>query len=200
MAKDQTGHRGARNGGTMLMYRIRRMTVVLMLGIGIAGASTQMATTALAAPARPAGIGFFTTWPGARRAAGFRLVKPGKTYGLARSGKITVAQCLGSRKRSKRDVEASYGPAVRFLGISQNNAGRLCGKLSGFKFLGTFRVNGARAILTGLCGRHSLPSCRVRLVLLSLTWRRNGVVYQAISFGEWRATILGFARHLVPVR
>jgi hypothetical protein len=189
------------------MYGIRGMAITVMLGIGIAGLSIPIATAAIAAPATTsaapatsAGTGAFATWPAAQKAAGFKLVKPTQTYHLARSGKIDVMRCYRTRKHPKRIVEATYGNLAKgLLGISQNNSGGRCGRSAKAKTLGRYQIGGVVATLVGFCGRPQQPACQSRRVELSLTWRRNGISYQAVSFNQWRPTIVNFARKLTPV-
>jgi hypothetical protein len=189
------------------MYGIRRMAITVMLGIGIGGSSIPIATAAFAAPgttftgpASSAGTGAFATWQAAQKAAGFGLVKPTQTYHLARNGKISVMRCYRTRKHPKSIVEATYGNLAKgLLGISQNNSGGRCGRSAKAKTLGRYQIGGVVATLVGFCGGHQQPFCQSRRVELSLTWRRNGVSYQAVSFNQWRATIVNFARKLTPV-
>jgi len=186
----------------MIVYRIRRTAAALALGIAVAASSASLAAAAQPAPARPAGTGSFKTWLGAQHAAGFKLIKPGNTYGLNRSGWIIVGKCQVTGELSKRIVIASYGNSSKvFLNIEQNNSGGPCGNIGVAKSLGRYRVHGVWAYLLGVCG---LPpdapaSCKSRDIWLYLSWTRHHVFYQASSHDEWRATIVGFARSLVPV-
>ncbi len=159
------------------------------------------ATLAVAAPVRSAGIGQFSSWRAAQKAAGFRLLRPTKTFGLPINSKISVARCeISKKKAKKRLVIASYGRTVRAnLTISQNNSGSPCTKTRMITFLGHYSVLGSRATLIGVCGVKGLPSCKSTKVFLFLTWRSRGVYYQAMSYGESRGTIVGFARSLVRV-
>jgi hypothetical protein len=185
----------------MMMHRIRATATVVALGIAIAGSTVALASAAQAVPAKPTvGSGSFTTWVGAQRAAGFKLLKPGRTDGLKRFGRIDVSSCGGRA----RQVGAGYGnPAKAFLGIEQDNAahGEPCGNIGVAKDLGRYRVNGVWAYLVGECGvPHELPkSCRSRDIFLFLSWTKHNVFYQASSNDQWRATIVAFARHLVRV-
>jgi len=166
------------------------------------------ATLAVAAP-RPlrlqpsalAGIGQFSTWRAAQKAAGFHLLRPTKTFGLPINSKISVARCEISKKTAKkRLVIASYGRTVKAnLTISQNNAGAPCTKTRKITFLGHFSVLGSRATLIGICGVKGLPSCKSKKIFLFLTWRSRGIYYQAMSFGESRSVVVSFARSLVRV-
>jgi hypothetical protein len=186
----------------VIMYRTRRMTAVLALGIGLAVSSAGLAAaTAPAAQVRPAGTGLFRTWPAAQSAAGFRLARPARTYGLHRSGLIAVSRCETKGKLGKRDVEAVYGDTPNAsLIVSQNNSGGRCGVFGRSTRLGRYKVHGVWASLTGECNLPSLPSCTSRKIFLFLTWQRHGVYYRASAHDESRRTIVGFARALVPVR
>jgi hypothetical protein len=67
------------------------------------------------------------------------------------------------------------------------------------KDLGHYRVDGVRAYLIGECGEPELPaSCHSRDIWLYLSWTKDHVFYQASSHDQWRATIVGFARSLIP--
>jgi hypothetical protein len=159
------------------------------------------ATLAVAAPLRSAGIGQFSTWRSAQSAAGFHLMRPTKTYGLPLNSKISVARCEVSKKKAKkRLVIASYGRTVRAnLTISQNNSGSPCTKTRKGTLLGHYLVRGARATLIGDCGVKGLPSCKSARIFLFLSWRASGIYYQAMSYGESRHTLVGFARRLVRI-
>jgi hypothetical protein len=178
----------------------RRTTARVVFGMAVAAASLSLAGAALAAPARPAGTGTFTTWSAAQKAAGFKLIRPGDTFGLVRAGRIRVGKCEVTGELSKRLVDASYGnPSKRLLDIQQNNSGGPCGDIGESKNLGHYQVDGVRAQLLGECGLPDLPrSCHSRDIFLFLTWTKNHVFYQAASHDEWRATIVGFARSLIP--
>ncbi len=160
---------------------------------------TAVATTAAAAPGRPGPTGLFATWRAAQAAARFPLLKPTKTFGLARNSKITVARCEVSKKKAaKRIVIASYGLTPQAnLTLSQNNSNGPCAHIRKGKLLGRFRVDGGLAVLTGDCGSRGFPPCASKNIFLFLTWRNHGTYYQAWSFGERPRVLLGFARTLV---
>ena len=183
------------------MHRIRRTTAGLALGIALTASCLSVTAVAQAAPARPAGTGSFKTWPAAQKAAGFKLVKPRKTDGLKQAGRIDVLRCEVFGEMSARLVAASYGkPSKIFLGIEQNNSGGPCGNIGVAKDLGRYRVHGVWAYLIGECGLPELPvSCSSRNIWLYLSWTKHHVFYQASSHDQRRATIVGFARGLVPV-
>jgi hypothetical protein len=178
----------------------RRTTVRILFGMAVVAASLSLAGTALAAPAQPAGTGSFKTWSAAQKAAGFKLVKPGSTDGLIRAGRISVTKCEVTGELSKRLVDANYGnPSKKFLDIQQNNSGGPCGNIGVAKDLGHYTVDGVRAYLIGECGLPELPhSCHSRDIWLYLSWTKNHVFYQASSHDQWRATIVSFARSLIP--
>jgi hypothetical protein len=159
------------------------------------------ATLAAAAPLRSAGIGQFSSWRSAQAAAGFGLMRPTKTYRLPITNKISVARCeISKKKAKKRLVIGSYGRTVRAnLTISQNNSGSPCTTTRKGTMLGHYTVHGQRATLIGDCGTRGLPSCRSTKIFMFLSWRAHGVYYQAMSYGESRNTLVGFARSLVRV-
>lgn len=160
-----------------------------------AAARTAAATTRAIRPAAPAGS--YSTWRAARRAAGFRLKAPTRTYRLARTHPILVGKCQASGRLSKRDVYAEWGGAhMRYLALDQNNSGGPCSNFGAARFLGRYRVQGHRARMYGFCGSRGLPSCHSRGVVLVLVWRSGKRYYVTYSSHEWRATLLGFARHL----
>lgn len=185
--------------------RRNRLITAAVTGFAVAASVTSMTTggsTAATASTRadhPTGL--FATWRAAQTAARFPLLKPTKTYGLARNSKITVTRCEISRKKAaKRVVIASYSLTPRAnLTLNQNNSNGPCTRLSQGKFLGRFRVDGTVAMLIGDCGRRGLPPCASQNIFMFLTWRNRGIYYQASSFGERRPVLLGFARNLVRV-
>lgn len=159
------------------------------------------ATEALAAPATAHHPGMFKSWRAAQKAAGFRLVAPTKTYGHVRNGDIIVARCELKKPAGRRVVTASYGlTPFSVLAISQNNAGQACMSTGKVTHLGTVKINGTKAVLTGKCGMKGLRPCTSLKVLLFLTWTRHGIYYVASSFGLPRKTLAGFALGLRPVR
>jgi hypothetical protein len=178
------------------------------LAAGLAGLAMLAATPALASartagPARsapsaaPAAPGSFTTWPAAQRAAGFRLKKASRTYGLRRTNAIEVSKCTATGRLSKRDVFAEWQGAKRTsLAIDQNNSGGPCSNFGAAKPLGTYRVQGHRARMFGFCGVSGLPSCRARNVVLVLDWKASRNFYVTYSRNEWRSTLVGFSRSL----
>ena len=173
---------------------------------GLAGAACVLTaassvTLAAAAPLRSAGIGQFSTWRAAQHAAGFGLLRPTKTFGLPITNKISVARCeISKKKAKKRLVIGSYGRTVRAnLTISQNNSGSPCTTTTKGTTLGHYVVRGMRATLIGDCGSRGLPSCKSTKIFLFLSWRASGIYYQAMSYGESRNSLVGFARSLVRV-
>jgi hypothetical protein len=181
--------------------RKNRIMATIAIGVAVAASAVSVATIALADPAAPGKTGQFATWRAAENAAGFRLVKPTKTYGLAKASDIIVARCEISKKEAaKRNVIGQYGlTAQHSLVISQNNANAPCVRLRKGKSLGTVRVSGVKAYLTGDCDIKGLPSCTSTGIFLFLTWRAGGIYYQASSYGEPSAVLAGFARGLVRV-
>ena len=182
------------------MHRMRTIAAGLAVAASLGAGATALAPAALASAARPAGIGVFHTWGAAQRAAGFGLLRPGRTYGLRPNGLISVVRCQVTGKRSKRDVFASYGSFLgRELSIRQDNASGPCGNFGEARRLGSYLVHGRRATLFGVCGKHLGPPCSSRRITLYLTWAKRGRYYEASAHNERRATLVGFARHLQRV-
>ncbi len=177
------------------------MAAATVMGIAAVASLMSVATIATAAPQASGRTGLFATWRGAQRAAGFRLMKPTKTFGLTKAGDIIVARCEISKKTaSKRNVIGQYATtAPRGLTISQNNSNGPCTHLRRSKALGTYKVNGVKAYLTGDCDARGLPSCSAAKIFMFLTWRRGGIYSQVSSFGEPASVLLSFARGLVRV-
>ena len=142
----------------------------------------------------------YHSWRRAQRAAGFRLKVPARTFGLVRKNAILVGPCDAAGQRRKRDVYAEWGAGQKFLALDQNNSGSACSNFGAARFLGRFRVQGHRARMYGFCGSRGLPSCRAKAAVLVLTWRAGKRFYVVYSSHQWRATLLGFARHLRFVR
>jgi hypothetical protein len=177
------------------------MMATIAIGVAAAASVVSVATIAVAAPVTAARTGLFATWHGAQAAAGFPLLRPTRTFGLARASKVIVARCeISKKKAAKRDVTGEYGltPAAN-LTISQNNSNGQCTRTSKGKFLGKYHVDGVTAKLTADCGSKGLPSCRSKKIFLFLAWRKGGVYYQASSYGESRGVLVSFARGLVRV-
>jgi hypothetical protein len=198
------------------MFGISRHAAHGIFAVGLTGLITLTTAPAFAstAPAghaathsathsasRPAGqskdpTARYHSWRRAQRAAGFRLKVPARTYGLTRKNAILVGPCDAAGQRRKRDVYAEWGAGQAFLAVDQNNSGGACSNFGAARFLGRFRVQGHRARMYGFCGSHGLPSCRSKAAVLVLTWRAGKRFYVVYSSHQWRATLLGFARHL----
>ena len=164
--------------------------------VGVAGPATQ----ALAAPTGSHHFGTFKTWRGAQSAAGFRLLMPTNTYGHVRNGDIGVARCELKKPAGRRVVTASYGlTPFSVLTLTQNNAGRACTSTGKVTHLGSYKINGTKAVLTGKCGMKGLRGCKSNKIFLFLTWTRHGAYYVAGSFGLPRKTLVAFALKLRPV-
>ena len=178
-----------------------RVMATMAIGVAAAASVASVAMITIAAQAAPAGTGHFATWQRAEKAAGFELLKPTKTYGLRKASDIIVARCeISKKKASKRNVIGQYGPTVKLnLTISENNSNAPCARLRESKALGTYKIDGVKAYLTGDCDSRGLPSCSSDNIFLFLTWHKGGVYYQASSYGETRSTIVGFASGLVKV-
>lgn len=180
------------------MHRMRTLAVGLTVAISLGSGAAALAPAALASVARPASVGTFHSWRAAQRAAGFGLIRPGNTYGLRRNGLISVVPCQASGQMSKRQVFASYGSFLSGpeLSLRQDNASTPCGNFGAARVLGHYRVQGRRATLYGVCGKHLGPPCSSRRITMYLTWRKHGNYYEASSHNERRHTIVGFARSL----
>lgn len=162
-----------------------------------AASAASSAHGAAAAMAAPSGTGTFRTWRSAQEAAGFRLRHPTREYGLKRAGRISVQPCASPGRYRNRDVVAQYlSPRGSLLGIEQDNAGVSCTEVGTTRWLGTYKIHGVRATLSGACGSTGLPSCRSRGIFLFLSWKADGIYYRASSFNESRGTLRAFARNL----
>jgi hypothetical protein len=199
------------------MLAVRRPGVGLALAICLTGSpalagspalgatSALAATSGLAASSAPgqgvAPAAKFHTWRGAQHAARFRLLHPRRTYKLRLAHGIQVEHCHVPGKARKRIVDATYSkPGHAMLAVEQSNSGGPCGRSEpAAKPLGTVKIHGVTAHLSGLCGMTGQPSCHSKKIFLFLTWRHHGVYYQAISYYEARATLIGFARSLTRV-
>ena len=178
------------------MLIISRMSVIAVVIVGMAVSSVGFAGSALAAG--PARTGTFKTWPAAQRAAGFKLLKPTKTFGLRRQGGINVMQC---QSPTKLDVNALYARGKASIYWDQTTFKFRCGNIGVAKRLGRYRVDGVWAELFGSCGVLSAPPCSSKkLYPLNLLWAKRGVSYLLSSDGIRRSTIVGFARGLRAVR
>lgn len=188
------------------MQRNRIMTaVVASITSAVLAAGAVAATGAMAAQDHKPRLGTFRSWPAAQQAAGFRLLRPTRTFGLRINGKITVTRCLTrkliKKKKGAKLVFANFDPTPSAaLEISQNNSGGPCRSVGEVRRLGAFKVDGVTATLLGECGRKPFNACSSRRIWLFLSWRRRGVYYMASSYDELARTILAFARDLKPVR
>jgi hypothetical protein len=170
---------------------------MLTAGPVLASPASAAPASTMAAAVRPALPSSFSSWSKAQKAAGFRLQKPSRTYGLVRTHPILVGKCLATGQGSKRDVYAQWGGAHgRYIALDQNNSGKPCSNFGAAKFLRTWRVHGHKALMYGFCGRSGQPRCDQRIVVLVLTWKVGSRFYVAYSRNEWRRTLVGFARHL----
>ena len=161
--------------------------------------AASIVTMAIPAQAQSSGLGMFGSWKAAQSAAGFKLLRPTRTYGHVRNGLIGVTRCE-VKKSASRVVVANYGlTPFSTLALYQNNSGRACATMGKVKVLGTVKVDGTTGQLTGKCGMAGLRSCKSAKIFLFLTWTRHGTYYVASSFGESRATLTGFATGLHPV-
>jgi hypothetical protein len=187
--------------GDVIVHWNRMMATVITAS---AVAAVSIGTSALAAPApAPGHLGLFISWHAAQEAADFPLIRPTKTFGLKRNGRIVVTRCVtGPTKdrHARRLVIARYGNTPRAqLMLSQNNTGHPCGSIGKVTSLGTVRVHGVKARLSGLCGRDHLPRCSAKNIFLFLTWTKHHIFYVASSFGKSRGILIAFARGTVPV-
>src|ERR1022692_1611895 len=160
-----------------------------------AGAVSAASIVTMAAPAQAqsSGFGSFGSWKAAQSAAGFKLLRPTRTFGHVRNGLIGVVRCEVKKSTSKV-VVANYGlTPFSTLALYQNNSGRACSTM------GKVKVDGTTGQLTGKCGLAGLRSCKSTKIFLFLTWSRRGTFYVASSFGQSSATLTGFATGLRPV-
>jgi hypothetical protein len=182
--------------------RARRIAGTLVLAGGL---SAGAAPAALAAPAHPsaggpAAVGMYTSWAAAQHAARFKLLKPGQTFGLKRSGRIQVETCVLGVHVSRKAVFASYsGSGERSVQIQEVNYHMDCGNVGEAKTLGHYRVDGVRATLLGSCGLPHTPSCHKLKISLDLLWVKRGKAYALTFFAMRRGTVVAFARAMRAV-
>lgn len=182
--------------------RVRRIVGPLVL----AGCLTAAAApAALAAPAHPSGggpavAGSYSSWAAAQHAAKFKLLKPGKTFGLKRTGRIQVETCQLGTHVSRKAIFASYtGSGDRSVQIQEVNYHMYCGNVGLAKTLGHYRIDGVRATLLGSCGLPHTPSCHKLKKSLDLLWIKRGKAYGLTFFAMRRATVVAFARAMRTV-
>ncbi len=183
------------------MLRHSRLVARSTLAAGLAAVALLTAGPAFAAaPAAPAAVagGSYGSWARAQRAAGFRLKKPHRLFGLTRTHPILVGQCDAAGQRGKHDVYAQWNSknGLTYLSIDQNNSGRPCSNFGAAKYLGSWRIQGRKARMYGFCGRGKLPSCTSRKVTLVLAWKGGSRYYVDYSHNEWRRTLVSFARSM----
>ena len=146
--------------------------------------------------------GQFRSWPPARRAAGFQLLGPTRTYGLHRAGPIAVTRCEFRHQYRKRVVTAIIGSSAFHTIIdSQNNSGGPCQVMGQSHRLRTVRVDGTTGWLTGPCAVPHFPkTCSGSRLWLFISWRKSGVFDLTASYGEWARTLIGFVHGPIRVR
>jgi hypothetical protein len=172
------------------------------MAFGASAALMAPATASAAAAARPAvtvasGTGSYTTWYKAMKAAKFTLKYPTATYGLKRTGKIIVDQCIVSGHLSDRVVDASYGNLIKkAFSIDEDNASGPCSNANEGAYLGKYEVDGVSAYLYGFCGADTPYSCSSTDIELWLSWKHGKNYYVAASHDESRARLLHFAKTL----
>src|SRR5260370_15339806 len=106
------------------MHRMRTFAAGLAVVVSLGAAATALAPVAFASAARPAGTGSFQGWRAAQQAAGFSLLRPGRTDRLGRAGAVISDRCQAYGQLSNRDVLADYGSFLRrLLAIEPNNSG-----------------------------------------------------------------------------
>jgi hypothetical protein len=177
--------------------RARKIVGALVLAGGL---SAGAAPAALAAPAHPSVAGFYSSWAAAQHAAKFKLLKPGKTFGLKRTARIQVETCELGVHVSRKAVFASYsGSGERSAQIQEVNYHMDCGNVGEAKTLGHYRVDGVRATLLGSCGLPHTPSCHKLKISLDLLWVKRGKSYALTFFAMRRATVVAFARAMRAV-
>lgn len=184
------------------MFRTRAAASCAALALGAFALTIAPAAQASAGHphAVPAGNGKFTTWAAAQTAAGFKLKRPTKVHGLARTGKIHVVTCEVTGSTTKHDVGAQYGKlATGILTLDQNNSGHPCGDVGDAKLLATPKIDGVKAQLFGACGMSGEPSCSSKKTFLFLIWTKGKIAFVAQSHQETRSAIISFGRSLKPV-
>ena len=174
---------------------------VLAAGAVCAASSTA---PAFAVQAGPSGFGQFRSWKAAQKAAGFKLLRPTRTFGHVRNGDLIVTRCAATVKKKKaahRVVIANYGltPSSTFA-LYQNNLGKPCSSIGKVTPLSKVKVDGTTAQLSGKCGMPGLKPCTSKKIFLFLTWTKKHIYYMATSFGQPRKTLIAFAAALRPVR
>lgn len=154
-------------------------------------------------PGMPAGLGQFGSWKAAQKAAGFKLLRPTRTYKHVRNGDLIVTRCAATVKKKRsahRVVIANYGlTPFSTLAIYQNNLGKPCSSIGKVTTLGKVKVDGTTAQLSGKCGMKGLRSCKSTKIFLFLTWTKKHIYYMATSYGEPAKILIGFATGLRPV-
>ena len=134
---------------------IAAASALLALGPSAASASTEAAT-----------------WAQARHAAGFALVRPTTTAGLARNGAIVIEPCFVTDFEDRRQVTATYGTFDgKLVGLYQTNAPMPCGDAGEQTFLRNVRVRGRRAAVYADCGFDGMPACSDPDLTYHIKWR-----------------------------
>ena len=182
----------------------RILTTALSL-VAVIGTSAALITPALASSARTApaavtavsGTGSYSSWWRAQKAAKFTLKKPTITYGLNRTGKIIVDQCIVTGHLKDKVVDASYGNlAKKAFSLEQDNASGPCAAGNQGSYLGKYTVKGTTARLYGFCGTNTPFSCSSTNIELWLIWQKGKYYYTAASHDELRKRLVHFARTL----
>jgi hypothetical protein len=188
------------------MFRTRAAATCIAIAVSAGGATAALAPAALASSSHvsavtaPAGTGAFGSWAKAQKAAGFKLKKPTRLHGLARTSTYNVSKCTLAGKPSKRVVDVQYGRLKHgLLAIGQNNSGGLCSNLGGAKKLGTVSLNGTTGHLFGFCGKKGEVSCSSKKAAFVLTWKKGSIFYNTSSEDETRATLIDFSKSLKNV-
>jgi hypothetical protein len=182
-------------------FAVRGAVAAGLAGLAMMAAAPALASARPAAVAgAPAATGSFTTWSAAQKAAGFRLKKAKRTYGLTRTHPIIVGKCEVTGKLSKHIVYAEWNGSKRqSLAVDQNNSGAPCGDIGAARSLGTYRIQGHKAHMFGYCGMKGEKSCKRRNIGLVLEWKAGKDYFVTFSNNEWRTTLAGFSRSLQRV-
>ena len=171
--------------------------------ITIVGAAVAVAGPAMSASARPmpasvaaaSGTGAYTTWSKAQKEAKFGLKKPIHTFGLKRTGKIIVDQCIVTGHLKDRVVDASWGNLIKkAFTFEQDNASGPCGNGEQGTYLASYKIKGVTGRMYGFCGTGTPYSCSSVNIALWIIWRNGKYYYIAASHDETRAHLLTFAR------
>jgi hypothetical protein len=172
------------------------LAVALAAGLGVTVAPAAQASGGHAVAVRS-----YSSWRKAQRAAHFTLLRPTRTFGMHRSGRIVVEKCQFAPHVVRETAAVNYrGSADRQISILEAGYKTTCGNMGEARVLGHYRINGSRATLLGSCNLPDTPPCSHRKKELYLVWVRHGKNYQVSYFAFRRRSTVSFARAMRPVR